>query len=179
MAQYFFKVSNSPDRGPMSADEFQQRLVAGEIQDATMVWRSGMTDWSTYADLCATEKRLAEKRAAAAASPPPLPTAARPRKASPAATSPQTKFLACGSCGQEWPDSLLFAGICGSCKNRQKVEADKGKKLAGAGTSLVGWIFIAFAIVSAVGLAYRLSHPLPPPPKEKVKEFTAPAKYGR
>ena len=175
MAQYFFQVSNGPDLGPMSAEEFQQRLAAGEIKDATMVWRSGMGDWSTYRALCAAEKAVAP------ASPPASATPASPRKAkaSPAAAAPKPKFLACGACGQEWPDTLLFAGICGSCKNRQKAEADKGRKMPGAGTSLTGWIFIAVSIVCAVGLVYRIIHPLPPPPKGKVKELTEPAKYGR
>ena len=173
MAQYFVKVSNGPDLGPMETDEFQRRVAAGEIQDGTMIWRSGMGDWLTYAALCAADK------CAATASPQASATSANPRKASPAAVPPKPKFLACGSCGEEWPDTLLFAGICGNCQNRQKGEADKGKKIPGAGTSLTGWIFIAVSIASAVGLAYRIVHPLPPPPKGKVKEFTEPAKYGR
>jgi hypothetical protein len=174
MVQYFFKVRNAPDLGPMGADEFQQRLAAGEIKDGTMVWRSGMANWSTYADLCAAETRRA---APAPPQPPPMPDS--PRKASPEAASPKTKFLACRSCGKEWPENLLFDGTCGICMDRQKAEAEKGKKKAGAGTGLIGWFFIALSIVSAVAMIYRLFHPLPPPPKEKVKEFTEPAKYGR
>ena len=175
MVQYFCKVRNGPDLGPMSTDEFQQRLEAGEIKDETMVWHSGMGDWSTYRALCAAEKGVAPASPQASAT----PASPRKAKASPAAAAPKPKFLACGACGQEWPDTLLFAGICGSCKNRQKAEADKGKKVAGGGTSLIGWFFIALAIVSAVGMAYRIAHPLPTAPKEKVKELTESAKYGR
>jgi hypothetical protein len=174
MAQYFLKGSNGPDVGPMEVEEFQKRLVAGEIQDRTMVWRSGMGDWMTYAALCAAEK------CAASASPQASPAPASPRKeASAAAAAPTCKFLACGSCGQEWPESLIFAGICGNCQNRQKAEADKGRKVAGAGTSLTAWFFIALSIIGVVGITYRIIHPLPPAPKGKVKEFTEPAKYGR
>ena len=179
MAQYFCKVRNGPDLGPLSTDEFQQRLEAGEIQDETMVWRSGMGDWSTYRALCAAEKAVAPASPQASATP------ASPRKAKAKRRVPRPpgterpKFLACGACGQEWPDTLLFAGICGNCKNRQKAEADKGKKAAGAGTGLIGWFFIALAIVSVVAMAYRIVHPLPPAPKEKVKELTEPAKYGK
>jgi hypothetical protein len=175
MAQYFLKVSNGPDLGPMGTDEFQRRLAAGEIQDVTMIWRSGMGSWLTYAALCAAEKCVAS------ASPQASPTPASPGRAnaSPAAAPPEPKFLACGSCRQEWPETLLFAGICGNCQNRQKAEADKGKKIAGPGTSLTGWILIAVSIFCVGGLAYRIVHPLPPAPKQKVKEFTEPAKYGR
>jgi hypothetical protein len=173
MVQYFCQVCNGPNLGPLSTEEFQQRLEAGEIQDETMVWRSGMGDWSTYRALCAAEKGVAPASPQASATP------ASPRKASPATTAPKPKFLACSACGQEWPDTLLFAGICGICKNRQKAEAGKGKKVAGAGTGLIGWFFIALSIVSIGAMAYRIVHPLPPGPKEKVKELTEPAKYGR
>jgi len=132
-------------------------------------------DWSTYRALCAAEKGVASASPQASAT----PASPRQAKASPEAAAPKPKFLACGACGQEWRDTLLFAGICGSCKNRQKAEADRGKKVAGAGTSLIGWFFIALSIVSVMGMAYRIVHPLPPAPKEKVKEFTEPAKYGR
>src|SRR5215218_9975442 len=100
MVQYYFKVSDGPDLGPMGADEFQQRHQAGEINDETMVWRSGMVDWKTYGALRAAEERAAQPQAA---KPPPLPREKPLRAGSP----PRAGFLACGLCTQEWPETLL------------------------------------------------------------------------
>src|SRR2546430_7528857 len=38
-------------------DEFRQRQEAGEVNDETMVWRSGMLNWMSYAALRADEER--------------------------------------------------------------------------------------------------------------------------
>src|SRR5579871_4529042 len=117
-SQYFFKVSNGPDQGPMGLAEFQKRLMAGEIKDDTLVWRSGMGNWITCAALHAADQRKASETSAAS------PAAASPKKAqtSPATAPGKSSFLACSACGAEWSESLLFTHgsqrICGLCVNR-------------------------------------------------------------
>jgi len=179
MVQYYFKVSDGPNLGPMGAEEFRQRQEAGEVEDGTMVWRSGMAAWSTYAALRAAE--LPGDTAASKASPPPLPI--RKAQSTPAAPSPRAGFLACSACGLEWPEALLFTEgsrrICGNCQNRRKENAEKGRKRPGAGTSLTAWFFIAVAIISAGCLTYRITHPGPPASKSRTQELTAPMKYGK
>ena len=69
MVQYHFRTKEGPSVGPINTDEFRQHLEAGEITDATMVWRSGLIDWTNYAALRAFEEEMARKRA----TPPPLP----------------------------------------------------------------------------------------------------------
>lgn len=173
MVQYYFKVSDGPSLGPMGADEFRQRQEAGEIDDRTMVWRSGMVEWSTYATLRSSET------AASPSSKAPI----RKEKTSSAAASPRPGFLACAACGQEWAEALLFTEgkrqICGNCQTRLKEAAENGRPKAGAGTSMTAWFFIALAIVSTACLTYKLMHPGPPQPRQKVAELSAPATYGK
>jgi hypothetical protein len=176
MVLYHFKTSDGPDLGPISPEDFRQRQESGEINDETMVWRSGLTDWMTYAALRAADERAAQPKPAGS-SPPPL------KKAASAKAEPRAAFFACGSCQQEWPEGLLSEEggqkICGNCLNLKKQRAREGRQKAGAGTGRGAWALIILAVVCAGCLWYKVSHYGIRLPKEPVKELSAPATYGK
>src|SRR5436190_19565441 len=101
MVQYHFRTKEGPSLGPIGADEFQQRLEAGDISDETMVWRSGMLDWTTYADLRAKEERAKLPPPLPGTVPPPLPA----KESHHSSARPTVQFIACASCGQDWPEN--------------------------------------------------------------------------
>jgi hypothetical protein len=149
MVQYHFKTAEGPSLGPIEDGEFKQRLQAGEINDQTMVWRSGMVEWTTFAALRARDEQAAKL-------PPPLPGKAVAHQASPAAV----KFLACGTCGQDWPESLLSMEgskpICGNCQRRERDNFKQNQLKNGVGRSnpWVVWLkWVSFAILLA-GMFY-------------------------
>lgn len=170
MVQYHFRTSDGPSLGPIDADEFRQRQEAGEIDDATMVWRSGMVDWLKYADLRAADERVALPQ------PPPLPTPPVKKKAK-AESKPTVRagFSACASCHQEWPDTLLAEidrkRICGNCQNLKKEREKDNRRKAGAGTGLGAWALIIMAIVCTACLIYKVNRYGVRLPKEPVKEL--------
>lgn len=176
MVLYHFKTSEGPDLGPISLEEFRQRQEAGEINDDTMVWRSGLTDWMTNAALRAADERAAQAVPAKAA---PRPA----RKAASAKVEPRPGFFACGSCKQEWPEGLLSEEggqkICGNCLNIKKRQAKEGRQKAGAGTGIGAWALIILAVVCAGCLYYKVSHYGVRLPKERTQELSAPSTYGK
>jgi hypothetical protein len=149
MVQYHFRTNEGPSLGPIDVDEFRQRQEAGEINDDTMVWRSGMADWTNYANLRALEQKAAEPRRA---EPPPLPVKA----ASTASRSVQ--FLPCGTCNQEWPEHLLemrgSKHMCGNCRRRHAEEVKKAKlqnSASGVSSGWGMWILKTMALAAVCG----------------------------
>jgi len=174
MVEYHFRSSEGPPVGPIGVDEFRQRQEAGEVNDETMVWRSGMLNWMSYAALRADEERATVARTT---QPP-----ARPAKAAATTVPVRAKgILPCGMCGQEWPESLLTVEdgqqICGNCVNRKKKEMKDGVKVRPS-TGKGAWACIILAVVCAGCLYYKVSHYGIGPPM-KAKELTEAAKYGR
>ncbi len=178
MVQYHFRLSDGPDLGPIGAEEFQRRQEAGEINDETMVWRSGMVDWTTYAKLRAIELRAAQPPAKLPPPPPPLPGKAAAKTA-----APGVKRIPCGVCGQEWPESLLTLQegqhTCGNCQNKKKQEMKEGRSRKTASNGVGAWLLMIMAVVCAGCLAYKVSHYGIRLPKGKVQELTAPSTYGK
>ena len=129
MVKYHFRTKTGPEVGPIDAEEFRQRVEAGEIVADTTVWRSGLINWTNYAGLRAFEEEETRKKAA----PPPLPVEAASPAAGHHGTAPQpAKFVKCAACNQEWPESLtaLLAGkpLCANCQ-RRKAEDPKYAQL--------------------------------------------------
>lgn len=87
MVQYHFKTKEGSSVGPINADEFRQHLETGAITDATMVWRSGLIDWTTYGALRAFDEEMARQRA----TPPPLPVRQTSQEPAPLADARQGK----------------------------------------------------------------------------------------
>lgn len=177
MVQFHFRTSDGPSVGPIGSEEFRQRQEAGEIDDATMVWRSGMVDWLTYADLRAFDQRASEPQ------PPKRPATPAKKIKAEVGTTIKAGFCACASCRQEWPETLLTAvdgkRICGNCQNLQKEQRKDTRRKAGAGTGVGAWALILLAIVCAGCLTYKVNRYGVRLPKEPVKELTAPSTFGR
>jgi len=175
MVQYYFKPSEGPNLGPIDAEEFRQRQEAGEITDQTMVWRSGMGDWTTCASMRAQEQLAAQPK-------PPEPPRLPKKTTVKTPAVPAKGFLTCGMCGQDWPETLLTLRddqkICGNCLNRKIKEDKDGRPKSTAGQGVGAWVCMIIAIVCAGCLYYKVSHYGIGPPM-KAKEFTEKAKYGR
>jgi hypothetical protein len=55
MTKWYYRDYLNRKIGPLSADEFQDCVMEGEILPETRVWRSGLTAWTTYAGLLESE----------------------------------------------------------------------------------------------------------------------------
>ena len=123
MVHYHFRTAEGPSLGPSGADEFQMHLQAGQITNTTMVWRSGMLEWTTYANLRNVEDGLIGH---GPSTPPPVKKAVGKREVT------KVTFSECGLCSQTWPDSLMFAHedklICANCERRKKEDPKFGKR---------------------------------------------------
>ncbi len=145
MVQYYFRNAEGAKIGPVGAEEFQQLRDAGDIEDRTMVWHSGMIDWEPYVAVQARQE-LAKT---------PQP---RPHRTAAPATAPATPSaaggprLACGTCGQDWPEALLSMEsgrpMCGNCQRLKKEKEQSGRMSNAAGVG--GWG--AWLIKCACGL---------------------------
>ena len=150
MVQYHFRTKEGPSLGPIGADEFRQRLDAGDIDDETMVWRSGMIEWMTYAALRAREQQSAQARVVP-------PSRSQVKAAAPAAAPRDSQFLRCSSCGQDWPKGLLTQEgdlqVCGNCQ-RSRAEAIKSgrpNRIPGGRAKVVTWISIGIISCAVMG----------------------------
>lgn len=85
MHNWFYRDAAGRQLGPISSEELAYLHRQGVIREDTLLWREGMTDWSTFA-------------AAAAIVPPRLPGSAVPAAAAQGATAPATKSRLSG-CG--------------------------------------------------------------------------------
>lgn len=81
----WYLVAGGAKEGPLGLLEMQQRVSSGGLRRETLVWKSGMTDWTTAGSV----PELFE--ASAESSPPPLPSsAASPSSGTAAGTSSDT-----------------------------------------------------------------------------------------
>jgi|GEM_PF-6053596 len=55
MIDWYYRDPQSCKVGPLTKAEFDVCVVVGEIRPETCVWRSGLREWKTYAELLAQE----------------------------------------------------------------------------------------------------------------------------
>lgn len=72
MCQWYYRDLQSRKIGPLSDQEFEERVAEGAIQPKTRVWRSGLADWTTYEALLAHEARCQAESAGPTVSVAPL-----------------------------------------------------------------------------------------------------------
>jgi uncharacterized RDD family membrane protein YckC len=89
-------LEGNEQRGPVIDAEFEALVRAGKINDGTLVWREGMTEWMPYGQVKAPPPETA---------PPPQPLAGQ---------------VPCHECGRPFPpDEVIRHGdvyICAACK---------------------------------------------------------------
>ena len=83
MHNWFYRDAADRQLGPIDGEELAYLHRQGAIREDTLVWREGMTDWSTFA--------AAGHAAAAAIAPPRLPGSAVPAAVPQGAAAPATK----------------------------------------------------------------------------------------
>jgi len=61
MHQWYYKTEAN-EGGPVSYDELVRLKEAGEIEEATKVWREGLSEWGPYEQLAVEEASIAEDK---------------------------------------------------------------------------------------------------------------------
>jgi hypothetical protein len=175
MHHWYYRDPQSRKIGPLSEDEFEERVADGEIQPTTRVWHPGLADWTTYEALLAQEAggRLATTGPATSFAPvsssyrtlialgssavhrPPT----RSCIVTPAATPRGLRvpcFDLCQSCGEEVPAHLIrIVGqrrLCGFCSRKAAAQARR-ERLRAARREDANWIgrlLVHGAIIAAL-----------------------------
>jgi hypothetical protein len=112
---WFYAQANDPT-GPISDEEFAQRVAQGIIQPTTLVWKEGMPQWVRYAELQPQAPPTPDFTGVPGAAPPPT-----------AATAPvpgvqgiPAGHAQCRICKRYFPeeDLITLAGrrVCATCK---------------------------------------------------------------
>jgi uncharacterized RDD family membrane protein YckC len=142
----YYVVKDGQRVGPLSDEEFQNRILSGEIGPDTLIWQAGMADWKRYAEHSGLE-----------APPPPE-------------ISPKPTFLTgptgvCAECGNTFVRdelvSIAGASVCAGCKPLFLQRIREGASLPSAYRYAGFWIrvvakFVDGMILGAMGLAVQL-----------------------
>ncbi len=181
MTEWYYRDTQSRKIGPLSTDEFEERVTQGEIQAQTRVWRSGLHDWTTYAALLARESQFLATASGPTASTAPqsssftthfaLGASATHRppsefgNATPASSlqsTPAPAFELCPGCEEEMPSALFrilgSRRICGSCVHHAQFKAGRNRhrEVRGADANWLGRYFVRLALLAGAFLAIRI-----------------------
>jgi hypothetical protein len=151
MSLWFYQDTQGVQLGPLTDDAFRDLRECGRVRDTTLIWRTGWTDWTTYAEIWLRGDPPQETNVAAglaieaAPIPPPRRLAQPVQEDQPQAIT----YATCSACSQKWPEHLLFGSprlyMCAAClkaheekrKDRQRLR-DRGY---GMNTGLFIWLF--------------------------------------
>ncbi len=188
MNQWYYRDPQNRKIGPLSDQEFEERVIEGEVQAKTRVWRSGLTDWTTYEALLAYEECCLEpasgpsERAAPQSSSfctqiavgvsPANHPPTRRGTVTPSATPHGLRAPSgekCQDCREEVPSHLIREigrrRLCGFCIQKQENDAWRAKLRAARGADsdwlgkfLVRCALIAGAFVLGRVILFELSH---------------------
>ena len=180
MTEWYYRDSQSRKIGPLSTEEFEERVDAGEVKPHTKVWRSGLIDWTTYAALCAHDEQGAKEESGPSTNAAPQSSSYQTQIAlgasatnrntggtrkTPAATPPMMaapNFESCPECRQQVPSNLFREmgrrRVCGFCMEKIKAKAkrDQLRDAKGADANWLGKHLIRVAIGAAVLITIRL-----------------------
>lgn len=175
MHQWYYRDPQSRKIGPLSEQEFEERVVAGEIQPKTRVWRSGLADWTTYEALLAHEASCQEQTSgptesvapqssscctqvalgASATNHPPSGSCIATPSATPRGVMAPT-FEKCPGCNEEVPAHLFREvgkrRVCGFCVQKQdiKTKRDKLRDAKGVDSNWIGKFLVRCALIAGV-----------------------------
>lgn len=155
MPHWYYRKSQGLIAGPYSDHELREYRESGTVRDTTLVWRTGWSEWTTFAKIWKTGEEPAETTMvedSPAATPPPLPLQLEEPVAEAPLASP--KYLKCSKCRDSWPEHLLFktgrVRMCAKCL--KKYDDAQWKKRNQRGESgIFAWAFKLALIGLAVG----------------------------
>ena len=182
MTEWYYRDAQSRKIGPLSTDEFEERVTEGEIHAHTRVWRSGLLDWLTYEALLAHESNCLAFASGPSASAAPQShssstfvalavsaTHRPPREVgsivTPAATPHPTlapTFELCPRCDAgmpaPWSREMGRRRICRNCGGQMRVQAerDRRRNARGVDSNWLGKYFVRLALVTAALVAIRI-----------------------
>lgn len=188
MNQWYYRDPQNRKIGPLSDQEFEERVSEGEVEPQTRVWRSGLADWTTYEALLAHEANCLELATGPSESAAPQSrsystqvalgasaTNRPPTRActvTPSATPHGLRapmFEKCPGCHEEVPSQLIPElgprRLCGFClqkadaaARRNKLREAKGVDSNWLGKFLVRCALIAAAFVLVRVVFFEMSH---------------------
>lgn len=181
MNQWYYRDPQNRKIGPLSDEEFEERVCEGDVEPQTRVWRSGLADWTTYEALLAYEANCLELATGPAESTAPrssshstqvsLGTSAihRPPTRSctvtPAATPHGLRaptFEKCPDCREEVPSHLLreigARRLCGFCLQKADVDSRRNRlrEARGVDFNWLGKFFVRCALIAAAFVLVRV-----------------------
>ncbi|HYR57031.1 MAG TPA: DUF4339 domain-containing protein [Chthoniobacteraceae bacterium] len=181
MTEWYYRDSQSRKIGPLSTEQFEQRVADGAVTPRTRVWRSGLVDWTTYAALLAHEANcvaaatgptaraapestsystLIALGASATNRPPSGSCIATPVASEHGYTAPS--FEKCPDCREEIASNLFREmgrrRICGFCVHKREVKAERDRlcEAKGVDSNWVGKFFLRCAIIAGAFVLARI-----------------------
>jgi uncharacterized RDD family membrane protein YckC len=123
----WYYTENGEQRGPVTDPDLAALVQAGKIDDETLVWREGMTEWQPYR----TVK--------------PSPAGSGPGGTS----APTAGEVACAECGRRFPagEVIQYSGVnvCAGCKPVFFQKLREGVQVGGAVTMNYAGFWLRFA----------------------------------
>ncbi|MEA3209324.1 MAG: domain 2 [Chthoniobacter sp.] len=173
--EWYYRDSKSQKVGPLSSEDFEEKVFAGEIKGTTRVWRSGLQDWTTYAALlgedsgeesspvssAGTELTEGHSPASFAAEEAASQTTHHESTSAPDAAQ-EVIFETCAECHEKMP-GYLFATfgkrrVCGVCgrKLRLKAQTEKWAEAKGVDSNWLVKHILRVAICALILAAIRI-----------------------
>jgi hypothetical protein len=168
MSHWYYQNSHGLSAGPCTETEFRELRERGTVRDTTLVWRTGWSVWTTFAEVWksgepagATELRLTTDN-----EPPPLPMRLEEHSLEPALITPV--YAACSICKEPWAENLLFGTgrlrVCAKCltshEQQQRQRQNRGSRSFAVNDGIASWFFrlvlIGLALAGVVILSLSL-----------------------
>jgi hypothetical protein len=171
MKQWYFREESNQKIGPLTPEEFEQRVASGEVEGHTRVWCSGLIDWTTYDAVLAHQCPV----------PPTLPALVEEAVPIPAPTVTPTAVIAfenCLQCRKRSPAHLFQEmgnrRLCGSCileaqTQKQKCRGDASRFRKYAIVVAIGGLILAAVRIGIWGMPFRAKEGPPARPADAAK----------
>ena len=181
MTEWYYRDQKSRKIGPLSTEEFDELVAQGEVLPQTRVWRSGLTDWTTYGALLTHEAHcLAAASGPAACAAPESSSystlialgasavSRRPTRSgihTPVATDlgvPRTTFERCPECREDVASHLFKEvgrrRVCGFCAQQKRLQAqrDRLREAKGVDSNWIGKFLVRCALIASAFVLGRV-----------------------
>jgi uncharacterized RDD family membrane protein YckC len=136
----WYYAAQSQQMGPVGQAEFDSLVASGVVQDDTLVWREGMSNWEPYRSVK-----------------PPVVAAAAVGAPAPQAAAPSAEIGFCSECGTpyEFSEMVRFgnAWVCANCKELFAQRLRESGPRSGTMQYAGFWIRVLARIIDAVLLS--------------------------